>query len=228
VLIVDDIPSTRDNLTKLLSFEPDVRVVGTAADGREAIDEVQKLSPDMVLMGVSMPFLDGIETTRLLLQVMPKLEIILWSVQRDYRSAALMAGASEFLLIPFSGDELVQAIGLVHRSRHAVYEILPHPARPEPQSMPGNSWTTYRPAQDLSIHALTGLGRALADPPQAIDQYWCHSCRRFVSWYGTRWHVVAERLLSFCMACLYDPDFNPSTDLKCHHCSDARRPRSRG
>ena len=117
VLIVDDIPSTLENLQKLLSFEDDIEVCGTAADGRKAIDEARRLQPDVVLMDVNMPVLDGIQATEILAQEVPGSPVIIMSVQgeRDYLRRAMQAGAREFLIKPFSGDELIASIRRVHQ-----------------------------------------------------------------------------------------------------------------
>jgi pilus assembly protein CpaE len=117
VLIVDDIPSTLENLQKLLSFEDDIEVCGTAADGKKAIDEARRLQPDVVLMDVNMPVLDGIQATEVLAQEVPGSPVIIMSVQgeRDYLRRAMQAGAREFLIKPFSGDELIASIRRVHQ-----------------------------------------------------------------------------------------------------------------
>src|SRR4029077_1769219 len=95
VLIVDDIPSTLDNLQKLLSFEDDIEVCGTAGDGRRAIEEARRLNPDIVLMDVNMPQMDGIQATELMAQEAPGSPVIIMSVQgeRDYLRRAMPAGA---------------------------------------------------------------------------------------------------------------------------------------
>ena len=55
--------------------------------------------------------------------------------------------------------------------------------------------------------------------PRLGDLFRCHCCQRIdISWYGARWHLVGDRLLTFCMACLYNPDFSPSPELKDHIC----------
>jgi pilus assembly protein CpaE len=117
VLIVDDIPSTLENLQKLLSFEDDIEVCGTAADGKKAIEEARRLRPDVVLMDVNMPVLDGIQATEVLAQEVPGSPVIIMSVQgeRDYLRRAMQAGAREFLIKPFSGDELIASIRRVHQ-----------------------------------------------------------------------------------------------------------------
>jgi pilus assembly protein CpaE len=112
VLIVDDISSTLENLQKLLSFEDDIEVCGTASDGRQAIEEARRLQPDIVLMDVNMPQMDGIQATEILAQEAPGSPVIIMSVQgeRDYIRRAMQAGAREFLIKPFSGDELIASI----------------------------------------------------------------------------------------------------------------------
>ena len=116
LLIVDDIQSTRDNLRKLLSFEDDIEVVGTAGDGKEGVEEAQRLHPDIVLTDVNMPLMDGIQLTEQLTQDLPASPVIIMSVQgeRDYLRRAMQAGAREFLIKPFSHDELVSAIRRVY------------------------------------------------------------------------------------------------------------------
>jgi pilus assembly protein CpaE len=117
LLIVDDIPTTLENLQKLLSFEDDIEVCGTAADGRRAIEEARRLQPDIVLMDVNMPQLDGIQATELMATEVPGSPVIIMSVQgeRDYIRRAMQAGAREFLIKPFSGDELIASIRRVHQ-----------------------------------------------------------------------------------------------------------------
>ncbi|MDQ6710277.1 MAG: response regulator [Candidatus Dormibacteraeota bacterium] len=117
VLIVDDIASTLDNLQKLLSFEPDIQVVGTAANGKEGVEQAKKLVPDIVLMDVNMPIMDGIQATETLAQEAPNSPVIIMSVQgeRDYLRRAMQSGAREFLIKPFSGDELIASIRRVYQ-----------------------------------------------------------------------------------------------------------------
>ena len=112
VLIVDDIPETRDHLTKLLGFESDIEVVGSAASGREAIQLATKLRPDVVLMDINMPDMDGIAATEQLTQTAPGSAVVMMSVQgeADYLRRSMLAGAREFLVKPFSSDELTASI----------------------------------------------------------------------------------------------------------------------
>jgi pilus assembly protein CpaE len=106
VLIVDDIPETRDHLTKLLGFESDIDVVGSAASGAEAIDLAGSLNPDVILMDINMPDMDGITTTERLARSAPTASVVMMSVQgeSDYLRRSMLAGAREFLVKPFSSD----------------------------------------------------------------------------------------------------------------------------
>src|SRR5947208_2306363 len=117
VLIVDDITSTLDNLQKLLSFEPDIQVMATAVNGKEGVEQAKKLAPDIVLMDVNMPIMDGIQATETLAQEVPGSPVIIMSVQgeRDYLRRAMQSGAREFLIKPFSGDELIASIRRVYQ-----------------------------------------------------------------------------------------------------------------
>ena len=116
VLVVDDIPETRDHLTKLLSFEADIDVVGSASSGREALEVAAKLLPDVVLMDINMPDMDGIAATEQLASTVPSAAVVMMSVQgeADYLRRSMLAGAREFLVKPFSSDELTSSIRQVH------------------------------------------------------------------------------------------------------------------
>ena len=112
VLVVDDIPETRDHLTKLLGFESDIDVVGSAASGREALEMAVRLNPDVILMDINMPDMDGIAATEQLSSTFPSAAVVMMSVQgeADYLRRSMLAGAREFLVKPFSSDELTASI----------------------------------------------------------------------------------------------------------------------
>jgi pilus assembly protein CpaE len=116
VLIVDDIPETRDHLAKLLGFEPDIEVIGTASSGADAIEQATKLLPDVILMDINMPDMDGIAATERLSSQVPSAAVVMMSVQgeADYLRRSMLAGAREFLVKPFSSDELTASIRQVH------------------------------------------------------------------------------------------------------------------
>ena len=144
ILIVDDIASTRDNLQKLLSFEEDIEVAGTAGDGKEGLEAAHRVRPDIVLTDVNMPIMDGIQLTERLAAELPASPVIIMSVQgeRDYLRRAMQAGAREYLIKPFSHDELVAAIRRVHQLEQKKGTMVAHgaPGEPEPPrpSAPGD------------------------------------------------------------------------------------------
>lgn len=112
VLIVDDVADTRENVRKLLQFESDVEVVGAARSGKEGIQLCQELDPDVVLMDINMPDIDGITATETIRQKSPHIQVVILSVQGDqnYMRRAMLAGARDFLTKPPMGDELISAL----------------------------------------------------------------------------------------------------------------------
>src|SRR5512143_2080910 len=112
VLIVDDVADTRENVRKLFQFESDIEVVGAARSGMEGIQLSQELDPDVVLMDINMPDLDGISATEAIRQKSPHTQVVILSVQGDqnYMRRAMLAGARDFLTKPPMGDELVSAV----------------------------------------------------------------------------------------------------------------------
>ncbi|HIE24467.1 MAG TPA: response regulator, partial [Anaerolineales bacterium] len=112
VLIVDDVAETRENVRKLLQFEADVEVVGVASTGREGIKISQEVEPDVILMDINMPDMDGIAATEAIRQKNSFVQVVILSVQGDsnYLRRAMQAGASDFLTKPPTGDELITAI----------------------------------------------------------------------------------------------------------------------
>jgi pilus assembly protein CpaE len=112
ILIVDDIAETRENIRKLLQFESDVDVVGAARSGKEGIQLAQELDPDVVLMDINMPDIDGITATDIIRKRSNHIQVVILSVQSDqsYMRKAMLAGARDFLNKPPLGDELISAI----------------------------------------------------------------------------------------------------------------------
>jgi pilus assembly protein CpaE len=150
VLIVDDIPETRENLRKLLYFEADIEIAGMASNGREAIEQSQGLQPDIVLMDINMPDMDGIAASQEITRVAPASQVIMMSVQSeaDYLRRSMLAGAMDFLTKPFSSDELSGSIRRVYEmgaSRRASMPVAPAavaggaalPGAPARQEKPG-------------------------------------------------------------------------------------------
>ena len=115
VLLVDDDDLMRAGLRSVLSSDETIEVVGEAGDGRAALGEVRKLRPDLVLMDIRMPDLDGISATRDVLAAEPDLKVVVLTTfeEDDYIFEALSAGASGFLLKRTKPEELIAAIHTV-------------------------------------------------------------------------------------------------------------------
>jgi pilus assembly protein CpaE len=148
LLIVDDVAETRENIRKLLQFEPDIVVVGSARTGEEAITQAVETQPDVVLMDINMPDMDGIKATELLLDEVPFAQIVILSVQSeaDYMRRAMLAGARDFLAKPPSGDELISTIRFVSERAKDQRKKLAAPAA-EVSSQKGD--TSSRPVGKL-------------------------------------------------------------------------------
>lgn len=124
VLVVDDIAETRDIIRRQLQFDPLIEVVGLAGSGREAIELSQQTKPDVILMDINMPDMDGIAATEAIRKKIPYIQVVILSVQNDssYMRRAMLAGARDFLAKPPSTDELTKAIrqaGAVAREEQA-------------------------------------------------------------------------------------------------------------
>ncbi len=120
VLIVDDVAETRENIRKLLQFEPDVEVVGAAGTGREAVQIAGEIKPDVVLMDINMPDMDGITATEMIRRNDPTMQVVILSVQGDpnYMRRAMLAGARDFLTKPPALDDLNSAIRRAGKMAH--------------------------------------------------------------------------------------------------------------
>ncbi|MDH6604945.1 DNA-binding NarL/FixJ family response regulator [Streptomyces sp. SAI-208] len=116
VLVVDDQQLIRDGIASLLSIRAGITVVGTAVNGREALAKAVELRPDVVLMDVRMPELDGVEAVAVLRGRMPECRVVMLTTfdDEEYVVQALRAGASGYLLKDLPADELAQAIRLAH------------------------------------------------------------------------------------------------------------------
>jgi pilus assembly protein CpaE len=140
VLVVDDIANTREDIKRLLYFEEDIVVVGEAGDGEEALRLVQELKPDVVLMDINMPGMDGIMATEAIFDSVPDTAIIIISIQGEpeYLRKAMAAGARDYLVKPLSSNDLSETIRRVSNSyktrafRAAAAPAAETKAEPEP------------------------------------------------------------------------------------------------
>ena len=151
VLIVDDIPETRDHLTKLLSFEEGIDVAGGAGSGEEAIRLAMELRPDVVVMDINMPGMDGVAAAEIISQRLPSSPIIMMSVhgEAEQLKRSISAGAREFLVKPFSADEFSTSIRRVYERELARREQ-------EAAAMPQVP-TVPLDAADLGEHQIIGV-----------------------------------------------------------------------
>jgi len=120
IIIVDDIAETRENIRRLLQFENDIEVIGSARTGREGIELSRETKPDVILMDINMPDMDGITATELIRRSNPFIQIVILSVQGDpnYMRRAMLAGARDFLTKPPAVDELTAAIRRAGKMAH--------------------------------------------------------------------------------------------------------------
>ena len=132
VVIVDDIAETRENIRKLLQFEKDVEVVGAARTGKEGIEVTRQTKPDVVIMDINMPDMDGITATEAIRRTNPFTQIVILSVQGDpnYMRRAMLAGARDFLTKPPTVDELSAAVRRAGIMAHEEREKLASTVQP--------------------------------------------------------------------------------------------------
>jgi DNA-binding NarL/FixJ family response regulator len=116
VLVVDDQELVRDGIASLLGIQPGISVVGTASDGKEAIEQALATQPDVVLLDVRMPVMDGVEAVAVLRRRVPACRVIMLTTfdDEEYVVAALETGASGYLLKNLPAGELANAVRLAH------------------------------------------------------------------------------------------------------------------
>jgi len=132
ILIVDDIKNTRESIRRILNFNTEIEVVGEANGGSEAIRQTERLNPDIVLMDINMPDMDGIRATELLSYRAPSTSVIIMSFQSEteYMKKAMMAGAKEYIVKPFTGNDVINTIVKVYKKDSRKKEILHIPSEP--------------------------------------------------------------------------------------------------
>lgn len=169
VLLADDQKLVRSGFKLILSVEPDIEVVGEAADGRQAVEAAHSLQPDLVLMDVQMPGLDGIEATRQITADTDVTVVILTTFDRDdYLFDALAAGASGFMLKNTDPESLVAGLRQVHEgyallapevTRRVIESRLGATRGAEPTSDPRIQILTIR-EREVAIQVAHGLSNA--------------------------------------------------------------------
>ncbi len=124
VLVVDDQQLIREGIASLLSIQDGVEIVGTAADGQEAVKQALSLSPDVILMDVRMPVMDGVTATAHIRRQLPACQVLMLTTfnDEDHIVKALQAGASGYLLKDIPANDLAQAVRLTHAG---IYQLDP-------------------------------------------------------------------------------------------------------
>ena len=126
VLLAEDHIITRQGIHRLLDGEPDMVVVGEASDGEEAVQMVTEMLPDVVIMDIAMPLLNGIEATRQIKMVCPATAILILSAYDDdeYVFSLLEVGAAGYLLKTATGDDLTRSIRAVHKGEPVLDPVI--------------------------------------------------------------------------------------------------------
>ena len=116
ILVVDDHTLVREGTAQMLELTREFKVIGQASSAREALDKIRALSPEIVLMDIKMPGINGIEATRMIKQEWPEVEVIILSMydEDEYVVEAVKAGATGYLLKDSTQEDLVRAIHIVH------------------------------------------------------------------------------------------------------------------
>jgi NarL family two-component system response regulator LiaR len=147
ILLVDDHPLVRRALREVVEKEPDLRVIGEAGDGQQAIDMTRRLSPDVVIMDISMPVLNGVEATKQIKAAKPLTAVLILTVHTDVETifSILQAGASGYLLKSVFGPEVIHTVRAV---------------------MDGDTVLSPEVSQEVIKYALQRAPRAVRQVPQ--------------------------------------------------------------
>jgi DNA-binding NarL/FixJ family response regulator len=169
VLVVDDQELVRDGIASLLGIQPGISVVGTASDGKEAIELALTAAPDVILLDVRMPVMDGVEAVAVLRRRAPACRVVMLTTfdDEEYVVEALKAGASGYLLKNLPAGELANAVRLTHAgvaqfdasvTGHLASALAAAPATRSPSA-------TELTAREIDIVRLVAAGRE-ASPPR--------------------------------------------------------------
>jgi DNA-binding NarL/FixJ family response regulator len=157
VLLADDQDIIRTGLTIILNHQPDIEVVGQAADGLEAVEAAKQLQPDVVLMDIKMPHLNGIQATRQIVAALPKTQIIILTTYDtdDWVFDGIRAGAVGYLLKDTSGDNLAEAVRGALRGESQIDPTVARKVLREFQQVTSRRAVPPQPVDDEPLEQLT-------------------------------------------------------------------------
>ncbi|HVQ62170.1 MAG TPA: response regulator transcription factor [Burkholderiales bacterium] len=179
VFIADDHQLIRDGLRSLLAAHMNIKIVGTAGNGREAVREVQRLQPDVVLMDISMPDLNGIEATRQLAERCPSAKVIILSVHAtvEHYYQAARAGARGYLLKESATEEVAAAIRAVHVGRRFVSARIAECLQTKLDAGSPIDSLSRREREILQLvaegHPSAEIATLISISPKSVDTYRC-------------------------------------------------------
>jgi DNA-binding NarL/FixJ family response regulator len=182
VVLADDHTVVRDGLRALLEMQRDVRVVGGVGTGREAVRLVSQLHPDVVIMDIAMPELNGVEATRQITELYPEVRVIVLSMHssQEHVFRALQAGAHGYLLKEAAGAEVVEAVRAVCAGHHYLSQKISDRVvedyvrtRVVPESPLATLSTREREVLQLVVEGRTSaeIAQVLSLSPKTVDTY---------------------------------------------------------
>ncbi len=176
ILIADDHALVRDGLRMILEAEDDLSVVGTAANGRDAIAQAEALRPDVIIMDIAMPQLNGIEATAIICSALPEARVIVLSMHqtREHVHRAMQAGAEGYILKESAGTEVVKAVRSVMKGhRYFSHGLDFHPAAHPPKSPLDLLSRREREVLQLVVEGRTSaeIADALSLSPKSVETY---------------------------------------------------------
>lgn len=165
ILIVDDHTLFRTGIRKMLEAEADMRVIGEAATGREALEQARKLVPDVILMDVKMPEIDGIEATRRLCREMPHLGIIFCTMFEDdeFVFAGLQAGGRGYILKDADPDTMLRAIRAVANGESLLGSTIAQKVMRQFSSLPGKQPSLFDDLTPRELEILKLIAEGLCN-----------------------------------------------------------------
>lgn len=182
LFIVDDHPVFRAGLKTILMEESDFTIIGEAQTGSEAIEKIKRLTPDIIVMDISMPGKDGIETTREIKKVKPSIKILLLTMHSDeaYLKEGLEAGAQGYVIKRAVDTELITAIRMVLNNEHYIYPtLIPHLYKSKDEGVQSpdtdEAHLSQREAEVLKLialgYTLKEIGEELYLSPKTVETY---------------------------------------------------------